>query len=44
LRLPAVAEELIAEERELFKLCESNKFSIEALARQIQEMAGRQKC
>ncbi len=43
-RLPDLAEQVLAEERELFKLCGSQKFSIDALARQIQAMARRQRC
>ncbi|MGP8246382.1 MAG: RraA family protein [Bryobacteraceae bacterium] len=43
-RLPDLAEQLLAEERELFQLCESEKFSIDALAKQIEEMARRQRC
>jgi 4-hydroxy-4-methyl-2-oxoglutarate aldolase len=43
-RLPEVADELLADERELFQLCESEKFSIDALAKQIQAMARRQRC
>jgi len=43
-RLPDLADQLLAEERELFQLCESAKFSIDALAKQIQAMARRQRC
>jgi regulator of RNase E activity RraA len=43
-RLPDLADQLLAEEQELFRLCESEKFSIDALAKQIQAMARRQRC
>jgi regulator of RNase E activity RraA len=43
-KLPDLAEQLLAEERELFQICESGTFSIDALAKQIQKMAGRQRC
>ncbi|MGA2150027.1 MAG: RraA family protein [Bryobacteraceae bacterium] len=43
-RLPVLADQLLAQERELFQLCESGNFSIDALAKQIQAAARRQRC
>jgi regulator of RNase E activity RraA len=43
-KLPKVADQLLAEERELFQLCESGKFSVDSLANQIKKMARRQRC
>ena len=43
-RLPELADQLLAEERELFQLCESGKFSIDLLANQIKKVARRQRC
>lgn len=43
-QLPGLADQLLSEEQELFRLCESGKFSIEALAKRIQAMVLRQRC
>ncbi len=43
-RLPAVAEQIRADEKELFKLTDSPEFSVEALGAQLQQFAEKQRC
>jgi 4-hydroxy-4-methyl-2-oxoglutarate aldolase len=43
-RLPAVAEQIRSEEKELFKLTESPEFSVEALGAKIRQFAEKQRC
>lgn len=43
-RLPAVAQEVLAGEHELFRMCLSKDFSVEDLAAKLQEYSEGQKC